>query len=138
MKRHSCAVPNATGMQAAFAGSSPSGTGQVMIAGTTRFCRVRAVGVEGDHLVADGGVLDAGADLDDRAGAEVADDVRGLGRWRRRAGEQIAALDADRLDVQQHAAVGTLRVGNVLVAQHVRGAVLVDDRCFDGAIVSLR
>ena len=37
VNRHSCAVPNATGMHAAAAGSSPSGTRQVMIAGTTRF-----------------------------------------------------------------------------------------------------
>ena len=36
VNRHSCAVPNATGMQAALAGSSSSGIGHVTRAGTAR------------------------------------------------------------------------------------------------------
>src|SRR5207249_2316565 len=82
-----------------------------------------------------GWVLDARTGLDDRAGAEVSDDVRARWRRRARAGEEIAALDADGLDVQQHAAFGALRVGDVLVAQHVRAAVLEYHRRFHGAIV---
>jgi hypothetical protein len=85
---------------------------------------VGAVCVQRHHLVADGGALDAGANLGHGARTQIADDVRGALRRRDRAGEKIAALDADRLDVNSHAAIGTHRIGDVLVAKHVRRAVL--------------
>ena len=110
MNRHSWAVPNATGTHAADAASSPSGIGQVVIAGNGPLGGVRARHVQGHDPVADRAVLDAGADLDDRARGEVADDVRDRRRRRAGAGQQVAALDADRLDVDQDAAVGALRI----------------------------
>ncbi len=90
--------------------------------------RVRAGHVQSDHPVADRAVLDSGADLGHRAGGEIADDVRDRRRRRAGPGQQIAALDADRLDVDHHAAVGALGVGHVLVAQDLRTTVLVDHR----------
>jgi hypothetical protein len=78
--------------------------------------------------VADRAVLDADADLDDCARGEIPNDVRDRRRWRAGAGEQIPALDADRLDVDQHTAVGALGIRDVLVAQDVRAAVLVNHR----------
>jgi hypothetical protein len=70
---------------------------------------VGAACVQRHHLVADCGALDSLADLGHRAGAEIADDVRGA-LWRRgRAGEQITALNADRLYVHQALIAGYTR-----------------------------
>ena len=92
--------------------------------------RVRPGRVQGDDAVADRAVLDAGTDVGDRARREVPDDVRHGRELRPGAVEQVAALDADRLDVDDHVAVGALGIGDVLVAQNVRTAVLVDHRRF--------
>jgi hypothetical protein len=91
---------------------------------------VRARREQGHDPVADRAILDPCTHLSDRARGEVAHDVRN--RRRRRLGprQQIPTLDADRLD--QHATVGALGIGDVLVAQDVRGAVLVDNRRFHG------
>ena len=89
---------------------------------------MRAGHVQRHHAVAGRAVLDAGAGLDDSARGEVADDVRDRRGRRPGAGQQVPALDADRLDIDQNAAVGALGLGYVLVAQDVRAAVLVDHR----------
>jgi hypothetical protein len=73
-------------------------------------------------------VFDAGADVADGPGAEVADDVWHRGELAHRAGKQVPALDADRLGVDDHEAAGAFGVGHVFVAEHLRVAVLVDDR----------
>jgi hypothetical protein len=78
---------------------------------------VRPRHVQRNDPVPDHAILDAGADLDDRPGGEVADDVWDGRRRRPGAGEQVPALDADRLDVDQYEAVGALRIGYVLVAR---------------------
>jgi hypothetical protein len=89
---------------------------------------VRARHVQSHDAVAGRAVLDAGADFDDRARGEVPHDVRDRRRRRPGAGQKVPALDADRLDVDHHTAVGALGIGYVLVAQHVRAAILVDHR----------
>jgi hypothetical protein len=89
---------------------------------------VRTRRAQGHDPVADGAVLDAGANLGDGARGEVAHDVRDRRRRHQGAGQQVPALDADRLDVDHHATVGALGIGNVLVAQDVGAAVLVDHR----------
>ena len=89
---------------------------------------MRACRVQGHNPVADRATLDARADREDRARGEVPDDVRDRRRRRRGARQEVPALDADRLDIDQHAALGALGIGYVLVAQDVRGAVLVDHR----------
>ena len=78
------------------------------------------------RLLADRGFLDAGAHPEDCASGEVPHDVRDRRRRRPGAGKEVPALDANRLDVNSHAAVGTHRIGDVLVAEDVRRAVLVD------------
>ena len=42
--------------------------------------------------------------------------------------DQVAALDADRLDLDEQSAAPDLRIGHVLVAQHLRAAVVVVHR----------
>src|SRR4051794_41534406 len=84
--------------------------------------------VQGDDAVADRARLDAGTDVGDRARREVPDDVRHGPELRPGAMEQVAALDADRFDVDDHVPVRALGIGDVLVAQNVRTAVLVDHR----------
>ena len=51
------------------------------------------------------------ADRDDRAGALVADDVRRRGHLAAEAVERVAALDADRLHLDEHAAGWTVGSG---------------------------
>jgi hypothetical protein len=96
---------------------------------------VRARHAQGHE--SDSPILDAGADLDanldDRARAEVPHDVRDRRRGRPSPGRQVAALDADRLDIDQHAAAGALGVGHLLVAQNLTAAILVDHRRLQGA-----
>src|SRR5665811_960642 len=79
----------------------------------------------GDDALSDAAFGDLVADLDDRPGALVADDV---GRRRHlTAGtvEGVATLDADRLDADHHVAGPTLRVGDLFVAEHLGSAGLV-------------
>ena len=51
-------------------------------------------------------------------------------RRRRRAGagEQVTALNADRFDIDKQAPLGTVRVGDLLVAQDLGRTVLMDHR----------
>jgi hypothetical protein len=93
---------------------------------------VRSGREQGHDAVADRAILDPCAHLSDGARGEVAHDVRSRRRRRLGARQQIPTLDADRLDVDQHATVGAVGIGDVLVAQDVRGAVLVDHRRFHG------
>ena len=97
--RQSSAVPNATGTHATAMMSAPSGTGHVTIAGTDVELGVRAPEVRRDDALADVTIGHAVADLADRARALVADDVRNGRHLAARAVERVAALDADRLDL---------------------------------------
>src|SRR3989304_4879238 len=67
--------------------------------------------------------------LTDDAGARVANDGRARGHLAAGAVEDVAALNADRLHLDEDAAGAALRGGHVLVAEDVRGAGLVVDRC---------
>jgi hypothetical protein len=88
---------------------------------------VRAERAHRDHALPDAPVGDLGADLADHAGALVADDVRTRGQFAAGAAEHVAALDADRLHLDQHALGVALRVGHVLVAEDARAPGLVVD-----------
>ena len=68
--------------------------------------RVRAVRHQRRHAVAGLAVRDLGADLAHDAGAVVADDVRLATQVAARAVQHVAALDGDRLHVDEHAAWG--------------------------------
>ena len=109
-------------------------------------CGNRALGgvrprrVEGYQPVADSAVRDPCADLDDGARGEIPDDVRDRARRRPRAVQQVPALDADRLDVDQHAAVRALGIRHVLVARASRADELgmVVLAAFEGALILSR
>ena len=111
MNRHSWAVPNATGTHAAVAASSPSGIGQVDIAGTARlaacepamFRATTRSPTAGSSTPAPTSITVPAARYPTMCGTD------GGGEPARC--EQVAALDADRLDVDQHAAVGALGSG---------------------------
>ena len=135
VNRHSSAVPNATGTQAAAAASSPSGIGQVVIAGTARLAACDPAALSVTTRIANGPVAHTGAHLSHRAGREIPHDVRHRWRWRAGSGEQIPALDADRLNVDHQAAVRAIRIRDVLVAQDVRPTVFVNHRSFHGTNV---
>ena len=98
--------------------------------------RVRTPEAGRDDALADEPVGDTFADFDDRSRALVADDVRVRGHLAAGAVQRVAALDADRADLDQDAARARDRVGDILVAEDFRGAGLVVDGCFHG--VSLR
>jgi len=78
---------------------------------------VRPGCVQRHDAVPDGAAVDSRADLTDCPGAQVADDMWHRGRLGRRAGEEVAALDADRLGIDHDEAVRALRLGNVFVAK---------------------
>ena len=63
---------------------------------------VRAPQHRGDHPLADVSVLDAVAHLTDRPRALVPDDVGGRGHLAAGPVQRVAALDADRLDLDEH------------------------------------
>ena len=128
-------MPNATGITEASFTSKPSGIGQAARAGTARSsaCEPNALLVATfwptlrlRHLR---------ADLDDLAGGLVADDVRMGDQRPAGAVQRVAALDADRLDPDHHALRMALRVGDVLVLQNARTAVLVVDRRFHDRVL---
>ena len=97
-------MPNATGTHAHFTRSAPSGITHVIDRRRRDHRRVRTPQAGRDDALADEAVGDAFADLDDRPRALVADDVR-IGRHLATgAVQRVAALDADRADLDQHAA----------------------------------
>ena len=102
--RQSSAVPNATGTQAHLTMSPPSGIGHVMIDRGRELLRVRTPETGRDDALPDGAIGDAFADLADRPRALVADDVRRRRHLAAGAVQRVAALDADRFDVDQHGA----------------------------------
>ena len=83
----------------------------------------------GDDPLADPAVLDALADLPDRAGALVADDVGRRRHLPTAAVESVAALDADGLDLDEHAPGEDGGVGHVLIAEDVGRTGLVVHGC---------
>ena len=87
--------------------------------------RVRAREVGAHDPLPDRAVGDAFADLADRARALVADDVRRRGHLATRTVERVAALDADRLDRDDHTAGIHHRIGDVFVAEDVGRTGLV-------------
>ena len=84
--RQSSAVPNSIGTPAAASIESAVGDGVRRRRRHRRQLGVAARAHRGDHRLADREALDAGADLADRAGRLVADDVRGSSSSRRRRG----------------------------------------------------
>ena len=84
MNRHSYAVPNATGTHGGRGGVEPVGDRPGHHRRNGPPLGVRAGGVQRHHAVADRRSIDAGADLADGPGAQVADDVRARRRRRRR------------------------------------------------------
>ena len=82
------------------------------------------------HLLPDLKVRDLRSDLDDLTGRLIADDMRLGGQGAAPAVEHVAALDAHRLDLDDDPVRRALRVGDRLVAQHARVAVLPDHRRF--------
>ena len=134
-KRQSSAVPNATGTHATATDVGAVGDRP----GEDRRDRgelgVRAPEVRRDDPLADVTIGHALADLADRARALVADDV-GHGRHLAAgAVERVAALDADRLDLDEHAAVVTDGIGDVFVAEHVGRTGLVVHGSFHGRML---
>ena len=90
---------------------------------------MRAVEAHRDGPVPHREAADVGADLGHRAGALVPDDVGHPGQVAAQPVERVAALDADRLDVDQDVARTDHGVGHVLVAEHVGRPGLVVHRC---------
>ena len=88
---------------------------------------VRAPEVRADDALADLAIGDALADLDDRARALVADDVRHGGHLAAGPVQRVAALDADRLDLDDDPARIHLGIRDVLVAEDVGRTGLVVD-----------
>ena len=83
---------------------------------------VAAVAHRGDDTLADAQPLDRRADRLDRAGGLVPDDVRVRRQQPAGAVQEVAALDADRLDAEDDAARPQLGVGHLDVLEHVRPA----------------
>ena len=103
--RQSSAVPNATGTHATGDDVGAVGHGPGEDRGHRGELGVRAPEVRRDDPLPDVPVGHAGADLADRARALVTDDVRHGRHLAARAVEGVATLDADRLDLDEHAAL---------------------------------
>ena len=97
---------------------------------------VRAVHHDRDDALADLAIAHAGADREDRPAALVADDVRNLRHLAACAVADVAALDRNRLDPDQHAVRRADRIGDILVLQHGGGTGLVIDGCLHRGIAS--
>ena len=97
---------------------------------------VRSGEVQGDDPVADCASLHAGGDDRHGPGAQIADDVRRPGELPAGASQHVSSLDADRLGIDHHASVRALGLGDLLVAEYLRSAVLMDDRRFHCALLS--
>ena len=98
---------------------------------------VGAVDADGHGAVPDCEAAHVRAHLADGARALVAHDVRRLPDVAAQAIERVAALDTDRLDVDQDVARADDRIGDVLVAEDVGCSRLVIDRCLHTALVLL-
>ena len=91
-----------------------------------------AVSHRRDDRVADLEVGHAFADLAHDPGSLVADDMRRRRQHSALAMQEVAALDADRLDLDQQTAGPHLGIGNVLVLEDVGPAGLVEARGLHG------
>ena len=129
-KRQSSAVPNGTGTQAASSVETLSGIFQANALGRRPALGVRAVQPHRHGAVPHGEAPDVGADRGHRAGSLVPDHVGDPGQVAPQPVERVAALDAHRLDVDQHIARAHLGVRHVLVAEHLGCPGLVVHRCF--------
>src|ERR1043166_3005219 len=87
---------------------------------------VGALHVHGYHAVADPKPGDARTDLPHAAGRLAAGDVRTLDGIQTLAVIHVDEVHADRLDVNAHLARAGRRDADVLVAKHLRPAVVVD------------
>ena len=117
--RQSSAVPNSIGTAAASSIDSPSG-----MANTSRRRHAGQLGVAagthgGDDGLADDEVAHAVADLPDRPGGLVADDVRDRGQLAAGSVQEVAALDGDGPDLEDDPARPQLRIGHVHVLEHL-------------------
>ena len=112
VNRHSWAVPNATGTQAAGAASSPSGIGQVDIAGTARFAACEPATFRVTTRSPTARSSTPAPTSDDRARGEVADDVRDDGggdpaRWSRSPPSMLIASTSITTQPSGHSGSGT-------------------------------
>ncbi|MDX3710332.1 hypothetical protein PV733_15450 [Streptomyces europaeiscabiei] len=72
---------------------------------------------EGAHALADPEIGHLLANGHHSARTAVADYVRASREWHHQPGQQVAALDADRLDFDQHLVAAGHGVGDLLVAE---------------------
>src|SRR6185295_81367 len=90
---------------------------------------MRAMHHHGDDALAHLAIGDALTDRADHAGALIADDVRSRRHDTPGAVQRVAALDADRADVDEDAASVADGVRDLFVAEDLRSTRLVVDRC---------
>ena len=93
---------------------------------------MRAVQHDGDHALSGRVIGDSLTDGPHHSGALVPHDVRPAREDAASAMQRVAALDADRLHLDEHEPGPACRIGHVLVAQHVWAARLVVDRRLHG------
>ena len=98
--------------------------------GDTGQLGVRALHHHGDHALTDREALDALADLPHGAARLVPDDVGDAGQLALAPVDQVTALEPDRPDLDQDAAAADLRIGDLVVAEHLGSSDLVIHNCF--------